>query len=171
MPRHIKFMIFLIFFVYIDRLCSIKSSVYKTLRPSFLSMQSVDILILGAGWTSDFLIPLLHEKNIQFSATTRDGSPRSGQNTISFTFDPDSDDSTPFNALPDAVTVLITFPIYKSGASEKLVRFWQATHKGSSAAFIQLGSTGIWNVSLRLFGAPFHVSWEVGGCVSRALPI
>ena len=129
-------------------------------------MQSVDILILGAGWTSDFLIPLLHEKNIQFSATSRDGSPRSGQNTISFTFDPDSDDSTPFNALPDAVTLLITFPIYKSGASEKLVRFWQATHKGSSAAFIQLGSTGIWNVSHRLFGALFHVSWEVGGCVS-----
>lgn len=114
-------------------------------------MQSVDFLILGAGWTSDFLIPLLLEKNISFSATSRDGGQRSGQDTIAFKFDPDSDDSAPFKKLPDAVTVLITFPIYKSGASEKLVRFWRATHQGSKAAFIQLGSTGIWNVSSGLF--------------------
>ncbi|KAH8112593.1 hypothetical protein DFH11DRAFT_1605714 [Phellopilus nigrolimitatus] len=90
----------------------------------------VDILILGAGWTSDFLIPLLRNNNITFAATTRDGRTRSGYATI---------------LLPNAQTVIVTFPIYKSGASEGLVKFWKETHAESKAAFVQLGSTGIWN--------------------------
>lgn len=109
-------------------------------------MNRVDILILGAGWTSDFLIPLLRENNMTFAATTRDGRERSGAPTIKFVFDPDSDDPMPFKLLPDAKTVLIVFPIYKSGASAKLVDLWQQAHPGTNAAFVQLGSTGIWDV-------------------------
>ena len=35
--------------------------------------KEVDVLILGAGWTSTFLIPLLEEEKLSYAATTRDG--------------------------------------------------------------------------------------------------
>ncbi|KAJ7234175.1 hypothetical protein B0H12DRAFT_1259175 [Mycena haematopus] len=106
---------------------------------------SVDILILGAGWTSTFLIPLCQESNISYAATTRSGA----GSTIKFEFQPNSDDSEPFKLLPDARTVLVTFPITAPGASERLVRTYISTrHEGTRAppAFIQLGTTSIWDV-------------------------
>ncbi|KAK7006202.1 hypothetical protein R3P38DRAFT_3326060 [Favolaschia claudopus] len=87
---------------------------------------SVDILILGAGWTSTFLIPLCEEAKLTTAATSRSGSGR----------------------LPDAKTVLITFPVTVPGASERLVRLYLSTRQNlgeESPAFIQLGSTSIWN--------------------------
>lgn len=114
-------------------------------------MESVDILILGAGWTSDFLIPLLQESNITFAATTRDGRERSGIPTKKFVFDPTSDDVTPFKQLPDAQTILIVFPIYISGASAKLIDMWKKVHSETKTTFIQLGSTGIWDVCMLLY--------------------
>ena len=118
------------------------------------SPPSVDLLILGAGWTSTFLIPLCAARGVTYAATTRTG--RDG--TIAFEFDPASDDAGPYAALPRAQTVLITFPIYAPGASARLVRLYQQTHpdpeEGSSkTAFIQLGSTGIWDVSTLIFRA------------------
>lgn len=105
---------------------------------------TVDILILGAGWTSTFLIPLCEERGISQAATSRAG--RDG--TIAFEFDPHSTNSAPFQALPHAHTVLITFPIKVAGASERLVKLFQETHpEGPKTAFVQLGSTGIWDVS------------------------
>ncbi|KAF7289644.1 hypothetical protein HMN09_01326800 [Mycena chlorophos] len=105
-------------------------------------MTSVDILILGAGWTSTFLIPLCEQSGITFAATTRSGA----LNTIKFEFQPNSDDQAPYRALPDAKTVLITFPITIPGASQRLVKAYLATRSSSNAtAFIQLGTTGIWD--------------------------
>ncbi|TFK49805.1 hypothetical protein OE88DRAFT_1713474 [Heliocybe sulcata] len=101
----------------------------------------VDILILGAGWTSTFLIPLCEERQISYAATSRNGR----EGTTKFVFDAESDDAAPFSALPDAGTVLIVFPIRVSGASERLVRHFQKTHEGTEAGFVQLGSTGIWD--------------------------
>lgn len=110
-----------------------------------MSTSTVDLLILGAGWTSTFLIPLADSRGVSHAATSRSGR----DNTIAFEFDPTSDEAKPFEALPNAKTVLITFPIYVSGASETLVRLYQRTHEdGPKAAFIQLGSTGIWDVSV-----------------------
>ncbi|EIN10092.1 hypothetical protein PUNSTDRAFT_133857 [Punctularia strigosozonata HHB-11173 SS5] len=109
---------------------------------------SVDLLILGAGWTSTFLIPLCVERSISYVATTRSGNAPptpAAQPSIQFEFDPTSDDPTPFTPLPNARTVLITFPIKVQGASERLVRLYKLTHTGTKAAFIQLGSTGIWD--------------------------
>lgn len=112
-----------------------------------MSTSTVDLLILGAGWTSTFLIPLADSRGVSHAATSRSGR----DNTIAFEFDPTSDDAKPFEALPNAKTVLITFPIYVSGASETLVRLYQRTHEdGPKTAFIQLGSTGIWDVSVCL---------------------
>ncbi|KAI9000469.1 hypothetical protein BD414DRAFT_405962 [Trametes punicea] len=103
---------------------------------------TVELLILGAGWTSTFLIPLCTARGVSHAATSRNG--RDG--TIAFEFDPHSLNPRPFQALPNAQTVLITFPIKVGGASERLVRLYQQTHgEGPKTAFIQLGSTGIWD--------------------------
>jgi hypothetical protein len=102
----------------------------------------VELLILGAGWTSTFLIPVLERKGITYAATTTDG--RDG--TIAFRYDPDSDDKGPYNRLPKARTVLITFPLKGNGQSIRLVTLYKSTHDGASANYIQLGATSIWNV-------------------------
>lgn len=110
---------------------------------------TVEILILGAGWTSTFLIPICQESHISYAATTRSGS----SSTIKFEFDEDSENAAPYKLLPDANTVVITFPINKSGASERLVRLYKDTRSqaGCETAFIQLGSTSIWDVSVASF--------------------
>ncbi|KAI0890742.1 uncharacterized protein GGS22DRAFT_151725 [Annulohypoxylon maeteangense] len=103
----------------------------------------VGLLILGAGWTSTFLIPLLTREGIKYAATTTDG--RDG--TIHFRFDPESRDSAPFKTLPSADTVLITFPLRGQGQSKHLVRMYESTHQISEQYkpnFVQLGATSIW---------------------------
>jgi hypothetical protein len=101
----------------------------------------VDLLILGAGWTSTFLIPLCREQSVSYAATTRAGS----ADTFKFDFVPESDDPEPYSILPEAKTVLITFPITLKGASERLLRLYKTSHAGSSDAhFIQLGTTSVW---------------------------
>ncbi|KAJ8088240.1 hypothetical protein PM082_022312 [Marasmius tenuissimus] len=102
----------------------------------------VDILMLGSGWTSTFLIPLCDSRQISYAATTRSGS----NETIPFTFDPESDDVKPYKVLPDAQTVVIVFPITVKGGSKKLVKMYQDTRKNkeAKAGFIQLGATTIW---------------------------
>ncbi|KAH9897379.1 hypothetical protein F4778DRAFT_782965 [Xylariomycetidae sp. FL2044] len=136
-----------------------------TPSPSPSNRPVVDILILGAGWTSTFLLPLLHREHISHAATTRDGR----QDTIRFTFDPTSDDPAPFRALPHARTVLITFPLQGRGPASKLVSLYERTHhhhpapRSSSSEthqqqgeeegqpkphhhhFILFGATSIWN--------------------------
>ncbi|KAJ7796765.1 hypothetical protein B0H14DRAFT_3494436 [Mycena olivaceomarginata] len=105
---------------------------------------SVDILIIGAGWTSTFLIPLCQESQISYAATTRSGA----GSTIQFDFQPNSEDPEPYKRLPDAKTVLITFPLTAPGASESLVRMYISTRHDTTvtpAAFIQLGTTSIWD--------------------------
>lgn len=121
---------------------------------------SVDLLILGAGWTSTFLIPLCLLRGVSYVATSRAASPK--PDTIVFDFDPTSDDSKPFAVLPNARTVLITFPIKLTGASEKLVNLYERTHPNMNPGYIQLGSTGIWRVSccvaIRLTGRVIQTS-------------
>lgn len=105
----------------------------------------VDILILGAGWTSTFLIPLCVERGVSYAATSRPAHPK--PDTVPFEFDEHAahPDRGPFAALPRARTVLVTFPIRVRGASARLVRLYAETHPGSEPRFVQLGSTGIWD--------------------------
>jgi hypothetical protein len=110
-----------------------------------MSSIRVDLLILGAGWTSSFLIPLCTKRGASYAATKR--RPESGSQFIAFAFDPDSDDPAPYTKLPTAKTVLITFPIKTLGASERLVKLYGQTHslsEGETTGFVQLGSTGCW---------------------------
>ncbi|KAK8252776.1 hypothetical protein HDK77DRAFT_436643 [Phyllosticta capitalensis] len=103
----------------------------------------VDILILGAGWTSDFLIPLVQDRGIKYAATTTTG--RDG--TLLFRFDPDNEDVAPYAALPRARTVLITFPLQGRGQAAHLVNMYQRalsidTNASDAPNWIQLGSSG-----------------------------
>ncbi|TVY50920.1 hypothetical protein LCER1_G008879 [Lachnellula cervina] len=106
---------------------------------------TVDILILGAGWTSTFLIPLLEKKNISYAATTTTG--RDG--TYKFRFEnAEHDNREQYAALPAAKTILITFPLRGKGQSTYLVKSYMQNHASekSDPNFIQLGSTGIFSV-------------------------
>jgi hypothetical protein len=103
-------------------------------------MNEVDLLILGAGWTSTFLIPQLTDTDITYAATTTTGR----DDTIPFKFDPESGDAEPYKRLPAAKTVLITFPLVGHGQSKSLVGLYRSVH-GARNNWIQLGSTGIYN--------------------------
>lgn len=102
--------------------------------------KKVDVLILGAGWTSTFLIPQLAKEQITHAATTTTGR----DNTIPFIFDPDSRDPAPYKQLPAAHTVLITFPLRGPAQSQTLVGLYRSVH-GAHNHWIQLGSTEIFN--------------------------
>lgn len=109
----------------------------------------ITLLILGAGWTFQFLQLVLEAEETTYAATTTSGH----DNTIAFRFDPDSDDLEPFKKLPDAEFVLITFPLKGRGPSTKLLAMYHKTHdhtagleisKERGPRWIQLGSTGIY---------------------------
>ncbi|KAJ5047067.1 uncharacterized protein L3040_002911 [Drepanopeziza brunnea f. sp. 'multigermtubi'] len=118
------------------------------------SPSQVEILILGAGWTSTFLIPLLAAQKISHAATTTTG--RDGTYRFKFTFPPssspdrDDDDEggngAQYRALPTAKTVLITFPLRGAAQTAALVDAYVHSHSHVSVNFVQLGSTGIWTV-------------------------
>ncbi|KAM7207878.1 hypothetical protein V8F20_001672 [Naviculisporaceae sp. PSN 640] len=128
-------------------------------------MEELDILILGAGWTATFLIPLLTERKISFAATTTTGRTVADHPTIPFKFDPsDENIKSRIAALPRARTIVITFPLTGEGPSRLLAETYENTHLRSSSCspssnslpandspkhfhFIQLGSTGVWQPS------------------------
>ncbi|MBW0462308.1 hypothetical protein O181_002023 [Austropuccinia psidii MF-1] len=116
------------------------------------SNESVDLLILGAGWTSSFLIPYLisHHKDWRYQSTTRSGG--GPYNSIRFEFDPTKpDDLSQFATLPNAKTILISFPIKDSGASELLLKNYSLSRASTFSSkdtiinVIQLGSSGIFD--------------------------
>jgi hypothetical protein len=103
-------------------------------------MKEVDLLILGAGWTSTFLIPQLEDAKISHAATTTTGN----NGTIPFKFDPDSGDAEPYKRLPAAHTILVTFPLVGHSQSKAIVGLYRSVH-GAENNWVQLGSTGIFN--------------------------
>ncbi|KAK0485015.1 hypothetical protein IW261DRAFT_872621 [Armillaria novae-zelandiae] len=115
------------------------------------SSSTVDILILGAGWTATFLIPLCVETNVNWAATTRSGS-TDPYATIPFNFDQDDESEEKLDEqckkLPDAKTVLVTFPLTTKGAVGRLVQGYRKARKdgrGGQELWVQLGTTSIWD--------------------------
>ncbi|KAK6586034.1 hypothetical protein PZA11_001091 [Diplocarpon coronariae] len=115
------------------------------------SPSKVDLLILGAGWTSTFLIPQLKAQEISYAATTTNG--RDGTYKFKFSSDSESkENADQYRALPAAKTVLITFPLKGAAETTSLYDSYVHSHGGSSESantefnFIQLGSTGIWSI-------------------------
>lgn len=121
----------------------------STVHTTVMTPEPVDLLILGAGWSFQFLEPLLRQENVSYAATTTTGH----DNTLPFRFDPSSQDDTQYKALPSATTILITFPLKGEGQSKHLLALYKATHASAEPPrWIQLGSTGIftapaWNDS------------------------
>ncbi|KAL6711487.1 hypothetical protein ACN47E_004421 [Coniothyrium glycines] len=102
--------------------------------------RTVDFLILGAGWTSQFLIPALTASHITYAATTTTGR----DSTLPFKFDPDSTATEPYTQLPSAHTILIVFPLVGPSQSKTLVHLYRSIH-GAHNHWIQLGATTIYN--------------------------
>ncbi|KAK4040794.1 hypothetical protein C8A01DRAFT_35168 [Parachaetomium inaequale] len=116
-------------------------------------MEELALLILGAGWSATFLIPLLQSRNIAFAATTTTGHAVADVPTLPFKFDPSAPEAetrAAIAALPRARHILITFPLTGTGPSTLLVNTYTETHHTTNPApaagfrFIQLGSAGIW---------------------------
>ncbi|KAK5090443.1 hypothetical protein LTR05_000615 [Lithohypha guttulata] len=126
----------------------------------------VDILILGAGWTSQFLVPHLRAEGLKYRLTTTSGKTNKlcegkydESIIIPFAFQPTPDSSTfahvphltsdqedaQYNQLPTAQTIIITFPLKGRGQAKKLVEKYKQSHTGAiNTQWIQLGSTGVW---------------------------
>jgi hypothetical protein len=107
-----------------------------------LNPAQVDVLILGAGWLWHFLRPLLESHNLTYAATTRTGQTR---NTIPWSLG--SADGVA--ELPQAKTVVITFPVLEWETLDRLVEVYER-EKGA-CMWVVLGSTRGWQVcALRL---------------------
>ncbi|KHJ34583.1 hypothetical protein EV44_g1930 [Erysiphe necator] len=113
---------------------------------------SVDFLILGAGWTAGYLIPLLKSMEISYAATTTTG--RDGTYKFKFEYDPNTNnqasniDLKPYAQLPYAKTILITFPIAGELSSLWLINTYNDLHREMTSLetlWVQLGSTNIYN--------------------------
>eukprot|EP00842_Homolaphlyctis_polyrhiza_P005128 jgi/Hompol1/5616/HPOL_002010-RA len=104
------------------------------------------LLILGQGFVGAYVRDLCAKQNIDAAATTTSG--RDG--TIPFKFDPLSTDPTPFMALPNAHTILITFPLTTAEPALILSSLYKQTHASSpypDPHYILLGSTRAWSGS------------------------
>jgi hypothetical protein len=107
-------------------------------------MLQLDYLILGAGWTSTFLIPLLNSKGLSYASTSTTGR----DDTIEWKYDPDQSDPKYFGILPSARNIVIVFPLTDKGSSKRLTSSYIATHPRleGKVRFMQLGSSGIYQI-------------------------
>ncbi|KAF2225829.1 hypothetical protein BDZ85DRAFT_258154 [Elsinoe ampelina] len=120
-------------------------------------MQQVDLLILGAGWTATFLLPLLRDAHLSHALTTTSGRTVDSTPSLKFKYDPSATDQSYFSTLPAARYVLITFPVKSNEEAAKLVNAYLETHPRvqETVRWIVLGSTGIWQV-----GSPYAAGEE-----------
>jgi hypothetical protein len=96
---------------------------------------ALPILILGLGWTGQFLTELLVSLHIGYATTTRDGR----NNTIKWSL-PTVCDSIDVSLLPSAKTVLVTFPVMQPECMTMLIDAYETLH-GSRVQWILLSST------------------------------
>ncbi|KAF7722606.1 hypothetical protein EC973_002919 [Apophysomyces ossiformis] len=95
----------------------------------------LSILILGLGWTGQFLTELLDATNVTHASTTRDGR----QNTIAWTLPKDLDHSVDISILPRARTVVVTFPVLNADVMSSFITAYQT--KYGPTQWILLSST------------------------------
>ncbi|KAI8390845.1 uncharacterized protein BYT42DRAFT_554524 [Radiomyces spectabilis] len=96
---------------------------------------ALPMLILGLGWTGQFLVQLLTELHLNYAATTRDGR----NDTIKWEMPLDSCSDVDASSLPAARTVLITFPVMNPECVRSLIREYEKLHGASQ--WILLSST------------------------------
>lgn len=132
---------------------------------------SVDVLLLGSGWTGSFLIPLLSDQNLSYAYTSRsppDEKTPNDPHRIQFELtDPVTEQS--LRPLPSARTVVIIFPIKTLSQVDDLVREYEAIH--GSTRWIQLGSTGIWGSGTHNSSSPFDTQNARAAAEQRLLDV
>jgi hypothetical protein len=96
---------------------------------------ALPMLILGLGWTGQFLAELLVSLQLGYAATTRDGR----NNTIQWSL-PNVCDSIDASLLPLAKTVLVTFPVMQPECMSSLINAYETKH-GNNVQWILLSST------------------------------
>lgn len=132
---------------------------------------SVDILLLGSGWTASFLIPLLEHTRVRYAYTSR--SPPDEKN-------PDDDHKIQFELtdpvtidslcpLPRASTVVIIFPIKNLQQVDDLVYEYEELH--GRTRWIQLGSSGIWGSGRNTSASPVDLTNARAAAEQRLLDI
>lgn len=97
---------------------------------------ALPLLIVGLGWTGQFLAELMVSMQLNYAATTRDGR----NNTIAWTLPTDCKNDFNISSLPFAKTVLITFPIMQAECMTAMIDAYESHHKQSSQ-WILLSST------------------------------
>lgn len=108
-------------------------------------------LVLGAGWTSQFLVPLFQQENLSYALTTRTGAPKDccigkyeAAEILPFEFIAESEDEKQYAHLPAAHYVIVTFKLEGADATKKLIDTYEGTHRGLEPRWILLGSTGMY---------------------------
>jgi hypothetical protein len=99
------------------------------------------ILILGLGWQGNFLRQVCKEQNVNCQATTTTGR----DNTIPFRFDAMNPSEELFDSLPDADTIVITFPLDTIESPSIFIKYYKLTHSNSNSNLIVYGSTRAWH--------------------------
>lgn len=110
--------------------------------PQQVISSTLPILILGLGWTGQFLVDLLDTLHIPFAATTRDG--RNG--TIQWVLPQESSCSSmdiDVALFPAASTILVTFPIIHASCMKLLIDAYESKH--GPTQWILLSSTRPFN--------------------------
>ncbi|KAG2230689.1 hypothetical protein BDF21DRAFT_355627 [Thamnidium elegans] len=97
---------------------------------------ALPILIVGLGWTGQFLAELMVAMQLNYAATTRDGR----DNTITWSLPSNCSQTIDVSNLPFARTVLVTFPVMQAECMAALMEAYQLRHKQASQ-WILLSST------------------------------
>lgn len=126
-------------------------------RPS----EGVQLLLLGSGWTGNFLLPLLDAQGISYAYTSRTGTRHrhAAQDPITFSTATDegegaSSSITGLNALPSADNIVVVFPLRSPESVTRLVEAYESAHPGGSARWIALGSSGAWGKGVHTSASP-----------------
>lgn len=134
--------------------------------PPTATTHGVDVLLLGSGWTSSFLLPELHKRRVSLAYTNRSGvKPDSyavPQHPIKWTC-PDGSESRlqwrkALKLLPDARLVVVVFALKDSTAAKELVLNYEAlvAERGNDVRprWCILGSTGNWGPGIHTSSSP-----------------
>ncbi|KAJ1552381.1 hypothetical protein HK096_000396, partial [Nowakowskiella sp. JEL0078] len=102
---------------------------------------SVDILILGLGFTGEYIRDEAFRVNKTVAATTTTGR----DSTIQWKFDPAAPE-TSYRVLPITSNIVITFPILDASYTSLILRNYLSTHSAVPAiSVVLLGSTGVYS--------------------------
>lgn len=114
----------------------------------------VSILLLGSGWTSQFLLPLLKTSSIPYAYTKRSpSSSDAGAIPFEAAKEGEQQDASAFQSLPRADMVVIIFPLTSKSMVDGIVGTYEEV-KECQPAWLALGSTSAWSKGFSTSSTP-----------------